>query len=118
VNTPPEACGKLLEVALAVATSRSDALARLDHVDSLMFTSAVAGNAAGYAHLLIARLYRELGHPDRALAAIRKRDYMVGWAAYLATTWQEERRLADAVGDRHAAAVAQMMYTAFRGFRL
>jgi hypothetical protein len=83
-------------------------------VDSLMLTTAVAGNAASYAHILLARLYERLGHPRRALAAIRKHDYMMGWPTYLATTWREEWRLAMSAGDVRGAALARQRYTALR----
>jgi hypothetical protein len=102
----PGACAELLDAALAVETNRRDALSRVEHVDSLMLTPAVAGNAAEYSPLLVARLYERLGQPRRALAAIRKRDEMLGWPAYLATTWQEEDRLAHMVGDAKTAKTA------------
>jgi DNA-binding SARP family transcriptional activator/tetratricopeptide (TPR) repeat protein len=114
VSALPGACAELLDASLAVATRRPDALARVLRVDSLMLTAAVAGNASGYAHILMSRLYEQLGHPRRALAAIRKHDYMIGWSAYLATTWREEGRLAAAVGDARGAAVAQRHLVALR----
>ncbi len=114
VSALPGACAELLDASLAVATHRRDALARVLRVDSLMLTTAVAGNAASYAHILMSRLYERLGHPRRALTAIRKHDYMMGWPAYLATTWREESRLATSVGDVQGAALAQQHYVALR----
>lgn len=115
VSAPPVVCAELLDAALAVATHDRNALARLARIDSLALTSVVAGNAADYAHILIARLYRETGHPHRALAAIRKRGYMLGWPAYLTTTWREEWHLAAAVGDTAGASFAHQAYDAWRG---
>jgi hypothetical protein len=114
VSALPGACAELLDASLAVATHRVDALTRVLRVDSLMLTTAVAGNAASYAHILLARLYERLGHPRRALAAIRKHDYMMGWPTYLATTWREEWRLAMSAGDVRGAALARQRYTALR----
>lgn len=114
VTALPGACAELLDASLAVATHRPDALARVLRVDSLMLTAAVAGNASSYAHILMSRLYEQLGHPRRALAAIRKHDYMIGWSAYLATTWREEGRLAASVGDAQGASLAQRRYVALR----
>jgi len=114
VSALPGACAELLDVSLAVATHQPDAFARVLRVDSLMLTPAVAGNASSYAHILMSRLYERLGHPRRALAAIRKHDYMMGWSAYLATTWREEWRLATSVGDVQGAALAQQRYSALR----
>ncbi len=115
VSASPQACAELLDAALAVSVKRSDALARVQHLDSLALTAAVAGNAASYSHILIARLFSQLGHPRRALSAIRKRSYMLGWPTYLVTTWQEERRLAEAVGDDRLAADARRALIALRG---
>lgn len=103
VSGLPGACADLLDAALAVATNRRDALARVEHVDSLMLTPAVAGNLSGYSHLLLAHLYERLGQRRLALAAIKKRDDMIGWPAYLSTTRQEETRLARMVGDSRPA---------------
>ena len=114
VSATSGVCSELLEVALAVVTHQPDALSRLEHVDSLMLTAAVAGNAAAYAHIMLARLYGRMGQPHRALAAIRKRSYMLGWPAYLATTWREEWRLAARVGDVRDAELAQQQLLAMR----
>jgi len=114
VTTLPDVCSELLETALAVATKQPSAFAHLERLDSLVLTSAVAGNAAGYAHILISRMYQRLGHLHRALNAIRRHDYMLGWPDYLATTWREEWRLADALGDERSATAARRRYTALR----
>jgi TolB-like protein len=55
---------------------------------------ATAGDAVAYAPVLVARLHARLGRPRDALAAVRRRVYMVGWPRYLATAWREEGRYA------------------------
>lgn len=115
VSASPVVCAELVEAAFAVATHDRNALALLTRLDSLALTSAVAGNAADYAHILIARLYRETGHPHHALAAIRKHGYMLGWPAYLTTAWREEWHLAEAIGDTAGASFAHQAYDAWRG---
>jgi hypothetical protein len=99
VSAAPWVCADLIEAQLAVATGRRDALARVDRLDALVLTSAVAGNASLYANIALARMYSALGHPHRALATLRRRTYMAGWPAYLATAWREEAALARAIGD-------------------
>ena len=115
MSASPQVCAELLDAALAVSANGPDAFARVQHLDSLALTAAVSGNAASYAHILIARPFSQLGHPHRALSAIRKRGYMLGWPTYLATTWQEERHLSEAVGDGRSAANARRALLALRG---
>ncbi len=108
-------CGQLLSVALAVTARRPDALARVQHLDALMLTPAVAGNSSMYAHLLVSRLYERLGQQRLALAAVRKRDEMLGWPTYLAASLRQEWRLATAVGDVEGASIARQRYIACHG---
>jgi hypothetical protein len=115
VSALPAACAELLDASFAVVANQPDALSRVEHLDSLMLTPAVAGDAAGYSHLLVASLYARLGHPHRALAALRQRDEMIGWPAYLSATWREEWRLADLVGDARSASKARRNYSLWRG---
>jgi DNA-binding SARP family transcriptional activator len=114
VSAAPHACADLVEASLAVALKQSDALARIDRLDDLVLTSAVAGNVSVYASVAVSRMYAALGHPRRALVALRKRAYMEGWPAYLATTWRDESRLARIVGDVRRAAVSQQRYVALQ----
>jgi len=114
VSAAPGACAELLNGSLVALTRRGDALARIEHLDSLALTSQTAGDAIAYAPILIARLYERLGHPGRALQAIRKRSYMSGWPRYLAAAWREEGRLAQIVGDHVGAREAYERYLAFR----
>ena len=114
VSAAPGACAELLNGSLVALTRRGDALAHIEHLDSLALTSQTAGDAIAYAPILIARLYERLGHPGRALHAIRKRSYMSGWPRYLAAAWLEEGRLAQLVGDDAGAREAYERYLAFR----
>ena len=80
-----------------------------------MLTTAAVGDAAAYAHIAISRLYRRLGEPHRALAAIRRRPYMAAaWPRYLATALREEGDLAREVGDLSGALAAYRQYLALR----
>jgi DNA-binding SARP family transcriptional activator len=114
VSAAPAACAELLDASFVTLTRHGDALTRIERLDSLALTSQTAGDAIAYAPILIARLYERLGHPGRALQAIRKRSYMSSWPRYLATTWREEGRLAQLVGDHAGAREAYESYLAFR----
>jgi DNA-binding SARP family transcriptional activator len=114
VSATPAACAELLDGWLAVLMRGGDALTRIERLDSLALTSLTAADAIAYAPILVARLYERLGHPGRALQAIRKRSYMSGWPRYLATAWREEGRLAQLVGDYAGAQKAYERYLAFR----
>jgi hypothetical protein len=114
VGPVPAACAELLDGSLATLMGRGDALTRLERLDSLALTSQTAGDAIAYAPILTARLYERLGQPRRALQAIRKRSYLSSWPRYLVTTWREEGRLAQLVGDHAGAREAYESYLAFR----
>jgi tetratricopeptide (TPR) repeat protein len=115
VTAPPSLCARLIEASLAVAGRRKDARARLEHIDSLVLTSAAVGDAAAYAPLVLARLYHKLGESERALAAVRRRPYMAAvWPRYLATELREEGDLARHRGDTAGALAAYRRYLALR----
>jgi tetratricopeptide (TPR) repeat protein len=114
VSAAPAVCAELLDGSLVALMRRSDALTRIERLDSLALTSQTAGDAIAYAPILIARLYERLGEPRRALQAIRKRSYMSSWPRYLATALREEGRLAQLVGDHAGAQEAYERYLAFR----
>jgi len=103
VAAAPGVCADLIEASFAVTAHRRDAVALVDRLDQLVLTSAVAGNASLYANIALSRMYSALGFPDRALTTLRRRTYMGGWPAYLATVWREETRLARAIGDDQRA---------------
>jgi DNA-binding SARP family transcriptional activator/TolB-like protein len=111
---PAAACAELVESWLAVATHRTDARARLDRTASLAFTAVTAGEVSAYAPVLLARLYEHFGEHRRALEMLRRRPYMSGWPAYLATAYAEEGRLAEAVADSASARRAYERYLALR----
>ncbi|HEY5060892.1 MAG TPA: hypothetical protein VII52_05110 [Gemmatimonadaceae bacterium] len=94
VSAAPGVCAMLLSAWLSTTLARPDAFARTARLDSLVLTSAVAGNASLYAHIALSRMFRALGHPRHALAAVQKHSYLSGWPAYMRTTWREEADLA------------------------
>jgi DNA-binding SARP family transcriptional activator/tetratricopeptide (TPR) repeat protein len=114
VRAQPNACAVLLDASLAVATAAPDAAARLQRVDSMVFTPQVAGDAVAYAPLLLARLYERRGSAPLALRAVRRRTYMSGWPRYLANTWAMEARLAAQVGDSTGAVTATRRFLSLR----
>jgi DNA-binding SARP family transcriptional activator len=89
----PQSCADLLEAALAVRTHASDATSRVVHLDSLLLAGPAVSDAGAYAPILIARLYEQVGSPERALDAIRRRPYLSGWPRYQATAHALETRL-------------------------
>jgi DNA-binding SARP family transcriptional activator len=111
---PAAGCAALLETWLAVATGRPAARDRLDRAAALAFTPVASGQVSAYASLLLARLYEQLGEGRRALEVLRRRPYMSGWPAYLATAWAEEGRLAEAMADSASARRAYARYLVLR----
>ncbi|MGH6691484.1 MAG: hypothetical protein ACREF4_12500, partial [Gammaproteobacteria bacterium] len=83
-------------------------------LDSLAFTPGVSGDAIAYAHLLVARLHDRLGNPRAALAAVRRRDELVGWPRYLAAAWRDEGRYAALAGVANEARPSLTRYLALR----
>lgn len=114
VATAPLACAELVDAALAVATGRAGARDAVARLDSLAFTSGVAGDASTYAPILIARLHERLGDVTAALNAVRRRDELVGWPRYLATAMREEGRYAALAGATADARVAYRKFLALR----
>jgi hypothetical protein len=107
IASAPAVCGDLVEAQFAMLTKRRDASALLDRLDGQVLTSTVAGNLAQYANIAMARMFIAVGNPRRALIALRKRDYMTGWPAYIGTVWREESALARQVGDSRRATASQ-----------
>ena len=114
VAGPAAACAALLDAWLAVATGRRDARTRLDRTSALAFTPVTSGQVSAYAPVLLARLYERLGQRRRALEVLQRQPYMAGWPAYLATAWNEEGRLAEALSDSASARRAYTRYLALR----
>lgn len=97
--TPPATCALLLQGSLAASRNGVDARRVLARLDSLAFIPPVAGDASTYAPILLARLHARLGDVAGALAAVRRRVYLMGWPRYLATALREEARYAELAGD-------------------
>ena len=112
--TPPALCADLAEASMAVSVRRPDAAMLVSRLDSLALTAPAAGDASAYAPILLARLHAALGDVPAAVAAVRRRPYMVGWPRYLATALREEAWYAAATGDRAGAQRAYTRYLALR----
>jgi len=112
VSASPAVCADLLEAMLAVVNRQSDALALVNRLDDLVLTSAVAGNASSYANIAISRMFVTLGQPARAFVTLRRRTYMAGWPAYLATVYREGVPLARETGDTRRAEVSMQRLVA------
>ena len=111
---PAAGCAALVEAWLAVVTGRADARTRLDRTSTLAFTPVTTGQVSAYAPVLLSRLYERIGQRRRALEVLRRRPYMAGWPAYLATAWAEEGRLAEAMADSASARRAYTRYLTLR----
>jgi DNA-binding SARP family transcriptional activator/TolB-like protein len=108
------ACAVMLDAWLAVSTRAANAEQRVVALDSLTLTGPAAGDAANYSNILLARLYDQLGHPDRAYRAIKRRSYMTGWPRYLATSLREHARLAWIARDSAPSHDMYAIYLALR----
>ena len=114
VSAGREACAELVDAAVAVASRRRDARARVARLDSMAFTPETAGDAAVYAPLWIARLHEQVGDVPGALRSVRRRQYMSDWPRYLASMLRVEGRLAETVGEIAAAREAYRRYLVLR----
>lgn len=114
----------LLDAQLGALHHRSDALARLVELDSVLLTgptyggwltnSPTFGGFEPVANLVTARLWHERGETGRALATIRRR--VVGAesrAVYVSQIW-DEARYAALAGDSDGAIRAYHHYLALR----
>jgi len=98
VGTPAAVCRVLARAGYAVATRSADAQRQVAALDSLVFTTATAGDAVAWANIAIARMHTKLNNPVSALRAIRRRPYMSGaWPRYHAAAVREEELLAAAI---------------------
>jgi hypothetical protein len=92
--------------------------AAVEHFDSLLaagpFDLPVGDFSIEYANSALARAYEAAGQPDRALGAIRRRVYFLGWQGGLAASLREEARLARMIGDLDGALAAIDHYLALR----
>jgi len=100
VTASPIACAELLEASHAVIARDADARARVVRLDSLAFTTQVAGDAAAYAPIAIARLYERLGDAPSARRALRRAQPVIGWPRYRAAAARYEQSLTEPDGTR------------------
>jgi DNA-binding SARP family transcriptional activator/TolB-like protein len=110
-------CAVMLDAWLAVSTGAANAEQRVGVLDSLTLVGPAASDAANYSNILLARLYDQLGHPDRAYRAIKRQSYMTSWPRYLATSLREHARLAWIAGDRKPSRDVYAIYRALRTSR-
>jgi hypothetical protein len=116
--------GLLLDAQLAALQHRSDALARLTELDSVLVTGPTYGEwlptgstFGGFepvANLLAARLWHERGEPGRALATIRRRTVGLRQRSLFASQIRDEARYAASVGDREGTVRAYRHYLRLR----
>ena len=107
-------CVILLDALLAAAERRPDAGVYRQRLDSLMLTGPSYRNDNQAWNLVVARLKEAAGDRQGALAATRRRLYLVAEPVYLSTYLREEGRLAALTGDRSAAIRAYQHYLALR----
>lgn len=104
--------------ALREATTSGRAGMAVERLDSLLasgpFDMPVADFTVDYANVALARAYEAAGEPDRALHAIRRRVYFLGWQPGLAASLREEARLAALAHDTAGALRAIDHYLALR----
>ena len=98
-------CGVVLEAWDASLQGSPRAGVLLQQLDSVMRSGPFAAlQSPGYQNLLLARLFAERNDLPHALAAVRRRQFEVGWTAafFLTTSLRLEGRLAALAGDRDA----------------
>ena len=115
----------LLDAQLAALQRRSDALARLEQLDSVLITGPTYGGFlvsqgtlfGGFepiANLVAGRLWHERGENARALAAVRRRVELTEPRAVYVSQLRDEARYAALVGDRESASRAYRHYLMLR----
>jgi len=112
-------CTITLQAMLAVRQGRTDATVLVERVDSMLLSYPYRSDYLGFtvfsaSNLMVAGLFEELGQPERALAAVRRRLYHAGEPWYLSTQLREEGRLAGLTGDREGAIRAYTHYLELR----
>jgi hypothetical protein len=102
-------CSSTIRAMLAAWQGRSDAMAQVERVDSILWLNSQSdyGNKP-VLHLIVAGLFEELGEPELALGALG-----VG-VNFLSATLREEGRLAALTGDREGAISAYAHYLELR----
>ena len=106
-------CAPMLETTLAVRARHPDAASLVERFDSLLRAGPL-GAMREIGNLVVAGHLEELGQPERALAAIRRREYFIDRPPLLSTYLLEEGRLAALTGDREGAIAAYRKYLTLR----
>ena len=109
-----ELYARLLAAELAVVDGDPDAADRVAELDVLARQVPTLGPWTELANLTLIRLHEELGDPEAALAAARRRAFTIGFNRFLAVQFREEGRLAELLGRRDQAAQAYRTYLELR----
>ena len=107
---------ELLSAHLALARSAPDLTSRLQRLDSLlidtMFPDRRLMRAVG--NLLLADLWERAGDPQKALAAIRRRDGEIAFFMLAASRVRRDARLSERLGQTRDAIAALRVYVKLR----
>jgi len=106
-------CGPLLEALVEAIDTTRATTTYLTRVDSLM-RSGPLGNMNNVANFVIAQMYEANGEAELALAALRRRQNMIGMAEHLPAYLREEGRVAELLGDVEGAIAAYDWYLRLR----
>jgi hypothetical protein len=110
----PQTLAWILEAQLAYLDHEATAATLLARADSALRSDGEGRRIDALGNLIVAGLWEASGDVPRALAAIRRRIYGLGYPAFLTTMLREEGRLADLAGDRAGAIDAYTRYLALR----
>jgi serine/threonine-protein kinase len=114
LNRTPQTLTWILEAQLASWDHYATAATLLARADSALQSDAEGTRIDALGNLVVARLWEANGDVPRALAAVRRRIYGLGYPPFLATMLREEGRLAELAGDRTGAIEAYTRYLALR----
>jgi len=111
-------CTNMVRAMLAVRQGQPDAWALVERVDSILLSYPRLTDypiSFSVSYLVVADLFEELGKPERALAAVRRRLYHVQMrGSFLSAQLRQEGRLAALTGDRDGAIRAYTHYLELR----
>jgi hypothetical protein len=110
----PQTLGWILEAQLAHLDHQVNAATLLARADSALRSHNEGTRPMALGNLLVAGLWEATGDVPRALAAVRRRTYGLGYPPFLTTMLREEGRLADLAGDHAGAVEAYTRYLALR----
>jgi eukaryotic-like serine/threonine-protein kinase len=97
-----DGCVLTLEAQLAFVSRSADLRQHVERLDSLLATAPMSA-IRDPGNIVVAQLWESLGEPAKALAAVRRREFLLGRAVYLRTLLREEARLARITGDSEGA---------------